>query len=137
MEKIFQVHVFGKAGCEKCAILNKRLDQLLVQDEWQVFDKVYHDVETVEGLVAFSQTECMNPASIPGFVIAYKESTTDKFNYLPRLMPVDAGRTEARSLLYAYHGVQTDYSEIGKGVIAPSLVKKMLEQALQTKASTP
>jgi len=40
MEKYFQIHVFGKAGCDKCAVLNKRLDQMLTEEEWEAFEKV-------------------------------------------------------------------------------------------------
>lgn len=133
MEKYFQIHVFGKAGCEKCAVLNKRLDQLLTEEEWQAFEKVYHDVETVEGLVAFSRMECMNPSSIPGFVINRKNPSSGEFHPLPRLLPVAAATAEEKSLLYSWHGVQTDYGEAGKGIIPPALIRSMLEKALQSK----
>ncbi len=129
MDKKFQIHVFGKAGCDKCAVLNKRLDQMLQEEEWQAFEKVYHDVETVEGLIAFSRTECMNPSKIPGFAISRKELKTECSGFLPRLFSEDVGE---KSLLYSIHGLQTDYSETGKGVIPPSLIKKVLSRALLT-----
>jgi len=131
MEKEFQVHVFGKAGCDKCALLNKRLDQLLREEPWQIFEKVYHDVETVDGLVAFSQTECMNPAAIPGFIISRKEITAERVQYLPRLLAFGADPVSEKTLLYNWHGVQTDYSAAGRGVIPPSLIREMLEQAVR------
>ena len=129
MEKTFQIHLFGKAGCEKCALLNKRVDQLLQEKQWQIFSKVYHDVETVQGLVAFCQIECMNPSCIPGLVISRKEPLDHQYRYLPRLFPKTLTTVE-KTLLYNRHGLQTDYSESGKGVIPPSLLKQMLELAL-------
>jgi hypothetical protein len=128
MEKKFQVHVFGKAGCDKCAVLNKRLEQMLQEDELQAFEKVYHDVETVEGLIAFSRTECMNPSRIPGFVISRKQEQSEPLSFMPRLFSQNSGE---KSLLYSVHGVQTDYSETGRGVIAPALIKKVLSRALE------
>ena len=53
--KPYRVEVFGKAGCDKCAVLNQRLDKLLGEETWQSFEKVYRDVLTEDGLVEFSE----------------------------------------------------------------------------------
>ena len=42
--KDFKVIVFGKKGCDKCKVLNKRLDKLMEKDEWQAFEKEYYDI---------------------------------------------------------------------------------------------
>ena len=44
MSKTYQIHVFGKPGCDKCHTLNGRLDDLLQEAEWADFEKIYHDL---------------------------------------------------------------------------------------------
>ena len=40
MGKKYQIKVFGKDGCDKCHVLNQRIDQLLSKgDDWSDFDK--------------------------------------------------------------------------------------------------
>ena len=69
----FVVKVFGKPGCDKCKVLNRRLDSLFAKEEWQDFRKVYCDVETEEGLVEFCNVECINPQRIPAMVVAVED----------------------------------------------------------------
>ena len=38
MSKTYQIHVFGKPGCDKCHSLNGRLDDLLQEAEWADFE---------------------------------------------------------------------------------------------------
>ena len=72
--KQFVVKVFGKDGCDKCKVLNRRLDTLLAQKEWADFEKQYCDVETEDGLVDFCNVECINPQRIPAMVVARREA---------------------------------------------------------------
>ena len=127
MSAEYQVWVFGKQGCPKCKTLNKRVDALLAKKEWQGFEKVYWDVETEEGLVTFSKTECLNPQRIPGMVVARR---TADGRYQPLLNPepekVDKVCKGAR--LYTYLGLQTDYTD--KGVITPRMVETVLAEAV-------
>ena len=64
----YQIRVFGKQGCDKCHTLNQRLDKLLAKEEYGAFEKLYCDVETIDGLVAFAEAECINPARIPAML---------------------------------------------------------------------
>lgn len=57
------VNVFGKPGCAKCAMLNRRLDKMLAEDpRYARFHKEYHNVLSEEGLVEFCKSECLNPS---------------------------------------------------------------------------
>ena len=134
MEKRYRIHVFGKPGCEKCALLNKRIDGLLQEEGWQEFEKIYHDVDTVEGLVAFAQAECLNPSRIPSFLIAEKDPDTGRWRYLPRLFRDDQIALLGRTVLYTYQGLETDYSSAGKGLIPPNLIEQTMQLALQRAA---
>ena len=69
MAATFQIKVFGKQGCDKCHTLNQRLDKLLATEEYSNFEKVYLDVETLDGLVAFAEAECINPSRIPAMLV--------------------------------------------------------------------
>lgn len=129
MSKTYQVHVFGKPGCDKCHTLNGRLDDLLQEDEWTEFDKVYHDLETESGLVEFCEAECLNPQRVPGFYVSKADPATGVQAPLPNPR---AGETDApggSSALYTWVGLQTDYSPVGRGVITPKMIESVLRLA--------
>ncbi|MFA5687728.1 MAG: hypothetical protein WC959_01035 [Kiritimatiellales bacterium] len=128
MAKPFKIQVFGKQGCAKCKTLNQRLDKLLTEDEWKEFEKEYYDVETVEGLVAFSSAECINPQRIPALLVTRKD---EDGRYAPVLVrePKMHDKVCGKSRLYHYVGLQTDYSDAGKGIISPKMITAVLTEA--------
>ena len=127
-DKPYRITVFGKAGCDKCKTLNRRLEKMLTEDSWQDFDKQYCDVETEEGLIAFCRAECVNPARIPAFLVARRSGEGD-YAVLESRRPGETDTLCAASRLYQYVGLQTDYSVSGNGVISPAMIKSVLEQA--------
>jgi len=123
------VNVFGKEGCAKCTMLNRRLDKLLSEERFASFQKKYHDVMTEAGLVPFCLAQCLNPSRIPAMLISrvFEDGSEE---YLPN---PDADRKDEvckDSKLFQYLGLQTDYSEEGKGIITPEMVESILNQAL-------
>ena len=128
MRKPFRVMVFGKTGCEKCKVLNRRLDRLFAEEQWQDFEKQYCDVETEDGLIAFCRAQCVNPSRIPALLVT---QYTDAGGYVP-VQNLSAGTTDpvcGRSHLYQYVGLQTDYSEVGSGLITPEMIEAVLNEA--------
>ncbi len=128
----YQVLVFGKVGCQKCAVLEKRLDDLLAKDEWRGFSKRKFDLGTEDGLVEFARLECLNPQRVPGFVVARKNPETDRFEPLPNPGPkAEPGKKDVcgNSRLYSWLGLQTDYSDQGRGVISPKMITAILTEA--------
>ncbi len=125
----FRAVVFGKAGCEKCAVLNQRLDKLLAGDEWKDFEKHYCSVDTEEGLVAFAEAECINPQRIPAMLVMHRSSESAPF--VPVANPAADERDETckKSALYQYVGLQTDYTAQGKGIISPRMIEHTLNKA--------
>ncbi len=130
MSTKFRVHVFGKKGCDKCTVLNQRLDKLLEGDEWSAFEKHYNDVETETGLVAFAEAECINPQRIPAMMVMRHSEETGEFEPMPNRDPENPDPIFKKSKLYQFLGVQTDYTDTGRGVISPKMVKKCLQEAL-------
>ena len=130
MEQQFQVRVFGKGGCEKCGILNQRLDKILAKDEWSAFEKAYFDVNSEEGLVAFCEAECINPQRIPAFVVMRCDED-DSFVPVANRNPGAEDSLYGESKLYQYVGLQTDYTESGRGVISPRMITGVLTEAVQ------
>ena len=128
MDKPFRVLVFGKAGCDKCKALNRRLDRLFSEETWQDFEKQYCDIETEDGLIAFCRAQCVNPSRIPALLVTRRQ---DDGLYAPVANPTPAGHDRAcgRSHLYQYIGLQTDYSEIGSGLITPEMIMTVLNEA--------
>ncbi|MGN0866237.1 MAG: hypothetical protein ACI4SG_00970 [Oligosphaeraceae bacterium] len=124
------VHVFGKPGCAKCSMLNRRLDKMLSEDpRYARFHKEYHNVLEEDGLVEFCKTECLNPSRIPAMVVGAQDET-GKVRYLPNPAPDAADPVCKHSRLYQFLGIQTDYSEEGKGLITPEMIQTILDEAL-------
>lgn len=120
-------HVIGHTGCQKCAMLNRRLDAILKEEPYKSrFVKIYHDTEDPRGmsfkeeaLVFFCQTQCVNPNRIPALII-----TNDNGIFLER-----KGRPVNNNQLYQYIGIQTDYAE-GGGILPPEIIKDTLDEAM-------
>ena len=129
MSKTYQIHVFGKPGCDKCHTLNGRLDDLLQEAEWADFEKIYHDLETEPGLVDFCEAECLNPQRVPGFYVSKADPATGAHEPLPNPNPGAADVPGGASALYTWVGLQTDYSAVGRGVITPKMIEAVLRQA--------
>lgn len=137
MSNTLKVMVFGKAGCDKCTALNRRLERMLKQEEWRGLEKEYCDLETEDGLVAFSEAECINPQRIPAMILARKEEETGEVAYVVNPRPGAAGTVCDDSLLYQYLGLQTDYSQKGKGVLRPEMIEYVLRLAVPEQGVPP
>ena len=129
MGTAYRVQVFGKAGCAKCTTLNKRLDSLLAKPDWADFGKQYCDVETEVGLVQFCRAECINPNRVPALLIQKWDAEARAYLALANPEPgVDKSPCRA-SRLYTFLGLQTDYSDVGKGLITPKMLSAILHEA--------
>lgn len=119
------VHVFGKPGCAKCAMLQRRLDTLLETEPYHGrFVKHYDDLSTEEGLVNFCLAQCVNPNRVPAMILA-----TPDGKYLENPTPGANDPVCGNSKLYQYLGIQTDYSDEGKGIITPDMIRHILDAA--------
>ncbi|MBN1269369.1 MAG: hypothetical protein JXB04_07270 [Kiritimatiellae bacterium] len=129
MARKFRVTVFGKAGCEKCKVLTHRLDAMLTQDEWADFERAYADLDTEDGLLDFCKAECINPQRVPAFIVSRLNPDTGGYDLLPNPSPGARDVEGSSARLYHLLGLQTDYSERGKGVISPRMIRAVFEEA--------
>ncbi|MDF7825806.1 hypothetical protein P4B35_17385 [Pontiellaceae bacterium B12227] len=125
----YQIRVFGKAGCDKCHTLNQRLEKILTKSDYTDFEKVYCDVESLDGLVAFSEAECINPSRIPAMLVTEWSEDEDEFIPISTLEPGANDSVCKKAKLYQYLGLQTDYSDLGKGIISPKMIQSVLAEA--------
>ncbi|MFW6151610.1 MAG: hypothetical protein ACOC6C_01415 [Verrucomicrobiota bacterium] len=130
MEKKYKVRVFGKSGCEKCAVLNSRLDKVLSREQWQDFEKEYMDLETEEGLVGLCNAECINPQQIPAMMVTEIDPESGCYEPVHRKNPGEPDEICGNSRLYQYVGLQTDYSAEGTGVISPKMITHVMTEAM-------
>jgi hypothetical protein len=124
-----KVLVFGKKGCQKCGVLNQRLEKLFADPAYADFEKLYCDVETKDGLLHFCEAECINPSRIPALLVAEQDEATGRLKPLPNPEPGRPCTVCKDARLYQYLGLQTDYSEEGKGVLSPKMIKTVLDEA--------
>jgi len=136
MEKPFRIMVFGKTSCDKCKALNRRLDRLMTEPRWQDFEKVYCDVETEDGLIAFCRAQCANPNRIPALLVA-RRGDDGRYQPLPVARPAATDAQCGSSHLYQFVGLQTDYSETGSGLITPQMLEAVLGEAQGAVGSPP
>ncbi|NLG13376.1 MAG: hypothetical protein GX561_04125 [Lentisphaerae bacterium] len=117
----YVVHVFGKEGCAKCTMLNRRLDDLLSKEPYKgKFVKQYDDLRSEDGLRNFCLAQCVNPNRIPAMVVANLDGS-----YIENPNPGAADEICGNSRLYQYLGIQTDYT--GKGIITPEMIRSILD----------
>ncbi|MBT8042197.1 MAG: hypothetical protein KJN67_02015 [Pontiella sp.] len=126
----YQIRVFGKEGCDKCHTLNQRLEKMLSKAEYADFEKLYCDVETIEGLVAFSEAECINPARIPAMLVTAWNEAENDYEPVATRAPGAQDPVCKKSRLYQYVGLQTDYSDVGRGVISPKMLQSVLAEVI-------
>jgi hypothetical protein len=124
----YQIRVFGKKGCDKCHTLNQRLDKLLAKSGYEAFEKLYCDVETIDGLVAFAEAECINPSRIPAMLVTAWNDQEDDYEPVACRQPGAADPVCRKAKLYQYLGLQTDYSDAGKGIISPKMIQAILDE---------
>lgn len=129
MAKHYRILVFGKKGCAKCKQLNQRIDDLLALPVWAEFEKCYYDLGTVDGLVAFCKAECLNPQRIPAFVVTRFNEVTGAYDFVPNPAPGAVDPVCKTTKLYQHLGLQTDYTDIGRGVLPPRMIEAVLQQA--------
>jgi hypothetical protein len=129
-KKKFRIDLFGKSGCAKCKVLGQRLDKLLVKEEWRDFEKKYYDVETEEGIITFCESECVNPQRIPAIILRQKNYKTGEYEPVANRVPGEPDEVCGNSRLYQYLGLQTDYTEQGKGIISPKMITKVMSEAM-------
>lgn len=122
------VNVFGKPGCAKCKILNERIDKLLTDPKYSCFEKQYNNLMTEEGLMKFCLAQCINPNRVPGMLISALDQDGKEF-FLENVNPDEEDAVCGKSKLYQFLGIQTDYSEVGKGIIKPEMITKILDDA--------
>ena len=122
--------VFGKAGCDKCAVLKKRVDACVQKECADRVECVYVDVETVDGLVAFCRAECLNPQRIPALMLDVWNPEMKRYAPIPR--PTAESEPSDSLRLHRILGLQTDYTDRGRGVITPRAIRDEIRLALQS-----
>jgi hypothetical protein len=119
--------VFGKTGCDKCGVLNQRVDKLLARDEWKEFEKLYCDVESEEGIVKFCEAECINPQRLPALLVTRQNSENGEYEPLSNPQPGSQDPVCKNARLYQYLGLQTDYQ--AGGTLTPQMITTILTEA--------
>lgn len=132
MANKYRVDVFGKQGCEKCGVLNQRLDKLLENPDLSAFQKHCWDVETENGIVAFAEAEVLTPQRIPAMLIMRQAADGGEFEPVPSPFDGKEHPVLKDSALPAYLGLQTDYA--ASGVISPKMIATCLQAAAGTGA---
>jgi hypothetical protein len=131
MGGIYKIQVFGKPGCDKCAVLNQRLDKLLQDEQWKDFEKEYCSLDTEEGLVAFAESECVNPQRVPAFVVRRFNAESGEYEMMSSPPGPGPG---SKTRLHSALGLQTDYSPEGRGVLSPQMIELVLKEAASQSA---
>lgn len=120
--------VFGKKGCDKCAVLRKRAESCVSRTAPEGVELRYLDIETEDGLVAFCRAEGLNPQRIPALLLEAYDAEMRCYRPIPR-PKADTESVDALRLPRLI-GIQTDYTDRGKGVIPPRAIQAEITAAL-------
>ncbi len=132
MSHKMRVVVFGKAGCDKCKTLQARLADLLNREEWRaLFEPDYCDIEAEDGIVRFCKAECINPQRIPALLVERWDPEQHRYAPLPNPTPGARDPLGGNSRLYQFLGLQTDYSETGRGILTKPMIESVLAGACE------
>ena len=129
MASTYRVVVFGKPGCPKCKVLNGRLDKMLAEERYADTEKSYCDLETEDGLVEFCEVECINPSRIPAMLVQRKDEQQEDWMSIPARPGDKAWDVCGASHLSSWSGLQTDYSQRGRGVLSGRMIEAVLREA--------
>ena len=100
---------------------------MLAKDEYSEFSLEYFDISTEDGLLDFVKRESLNPQRIPSFVVERFDNEHQRYVALENSESRDL-RLRVRP--WRYLGLETDYSEKGKGIIRPQALHETLQRAL-------
>lgn len=125
---IIVANVFGKAGCDKCTMLKRRVTKLLEKPEYSAIEMRYQDLFSEDGLVQFCLAQCLNPSRVPALVMSRLRADGTS-EWLANPQPGEDEEIFGKAKLYQYLGVQTDYGDHGRGIISPAMVETLFRQA--------
>jgi len=131
MDKKYRIELFGKKNCEKCSALKKRIRSML--EKTGAYRKEiayhYHDLGTLDGLVAFAKAETVNGQRIPALQITKYDPEKKEYRKIPD--PRRETVINHRLFVPVYLQLETDYSDPARAVIRPNQIREMLKLALQ------
>lgn len=125
------VVIFGKHGCQKCELLQRRTRALLEEPQYKERYRhedgtpalVVHDALTVDGLVALCKAEVVGANKIPA--IALVDHVTGE------LIDDFSSASSYPGQLSGKVGLSTDYDGDGHGVIPPAWIRQVLDYGLR------
>lgn len=103
--------VYGKTGCQKCEILQRRLEKMGLSFELR-------KVDTLTGLILFCRAEQLNPSRIPAVLVEEDGKP----------LVDDSGKTAellGTCALPSIAGMQTDYEN--GGVLRPADIQTLVD----------
>jgi hypothetical protein len=129
MNKKYQITVFGKTGCDKSKVLRQRVEKLAANQTTALVDHAYFDVETIDGIVCLAEAECIDPRRIPAMLVSEWDDEAGEYLPVPAKEPGAPDPVCKGARLFQHVGLQTDYSESGKGLLTPEMIETVLAEA--------
>jgi glutaredoxin len=122
--KPYLIVIYGKDGCDKCALLKRRVSSLLAKGN-QDFDLDYQNLSTAEGMAAYALAETVNGQRIPAMQIMRYNEDRKTYVKIPDPRPEVTDSENGRVFVPVYLQIQTDYAS-GSGVITPADVTRLM-----------
>jgi hypothetical protein len=107
--KPYLIVIYGKDGCDKCALLKRRVSGILAKGN-QDFDMDYQNLSTAEGMAAYALAETVNGQRIPALQIMRYDEDRKTYVKIPDPRPEVTGDEDGRVFVPVYLQIQTDYA---------------------------
>lgn len=130
--KPYLIVIYGKDGCDKCALLKDEVSVMLKEDSLKEdFDLDYQNLSTVEGMAAYAISETVNGQRIPALQIMKYDKERKSYVKIPDLRAETFNDKTGELFVPAYLQLQTDYSSDSPG-IKKSELKELISFARES-----
>ena len=127
----YKLSVFGKRNHAETDELLHNITEMLASNAISDAYLAFEDVQTVTGVVNFSELSCLNPQRVPAMVISRYNPETDAYEAIGNPTPEGEDVVCKKSRLYQIMGLQTDYSVEARGIISQEMIAHVITESMK------
>lgn len=110
-EKPYLIVVYGKNGCDRCALLKDEVNRMLAEEKLSDrFGFDYQNLSTIDGMTAYAVSETINGQRIPALQIMRYDAEKQNYVKIPDTRPEIINDASGDLFVPVYLQLQTDHT---------------------------